>query len=139
MWDMYLHLYAHVHTCIYNNIALFVQMHTHIKQNPKAHTHANSPNDHATHTAPHISPAMYLIRRARSGRVRLQQRQHHLWPGLVLCCTVQRQASVLRKRRHRATSARHTRRQAGRQTVAPLLCAAHVVACVCVCMLQALS
>ena len=98
-----------MYICVYlfNNISMHKQMHTHMKQNPKAHTHGYSQNDHATHTAPHISPATYRIRRARSGRVRLQQRQHHLWPGLIRSCIMQRQLARLRKRRHRATSARH--------------------------------
>ena len=67
------------------------------------------------HTVHHISPATYpiFINRTRSERVCEQQRCHNLWPGLVGCSTMQRQLVWLRKRRQRATSARHTGRQVG--------------------------
>ena len=68
---------------------------------------------HASHAATRIRPATYRIKCARSGRVRFQQRCHHIWPGLPLRCMMQRQFSFLLKRRRRATSARHTGRQPG--------------------------
>jgi len=90
--------------------------HTHIQMHicePHCSTHAL-----AKHTVPNNSPATYIISLARSVRVCMQQRCHHLWPGLVRCGIMQRQHAavflpLLRKRGQRATSARYTGRQAG--------------------------
>ena len=75
------------------------------------HMHTHTYLNHRV--AQHISPATYPINPARSVRVCLQKRCHNLWPGLVGCSTMQRQLAVLRKRRQKATSARHTGRQVG--------------------------
>ena len=74
------------------------------------HMHTHTYLNHRV--AQHISTAAYPISRARSVRICVQQRCHHLWPGLVRCGMMQRQLAVLRKRRQRTTSARHTGRQA---------------------------
>jgi hypothetical protein len=92
-----------------------------------SHPHVSGPHS-STHavakqTAHHISSATYHISLARSTWVCFQQRCHHLWPGLLLCGTMQRQLVVLRRRRQRTTSARHTDRQAGTLVLPSILVA----------------
>ena len=55
---------------------------------------------------PHIRPAAYLVRNARSIGVCVYKRCHHLWPSLVPSGTMQRQSVVLQKKTQIATSAR---------------------------------
>jgi len=91
--------------------------HPHISE-PHSSTHAL-----AKHTPPHIRPATYLVSLACSVRVCVQQRCHHLWPGLFFCGIMQRQFVMLCKRRQNATSARHTGRQAGALVLPSILVA----------------
>ena len=65
-----------------------------IKLVKETHTHMHISDAHGSTQAlawntPYTSPATYLIRRARSVRVSVQQRCHHLWPGLVPCGIMQ--------------------------------------------------
>ena len=65
-----------------------------IKLVKETHTHMHISDAHgSTHAlawnTPYTSPTTYLISRARSVRVCVQQRCHYLWPGLLLCGIMQ--------------------------------------------------
>ena len=63
---------------------------THTPESTKTREYQLGPHVCNKHKLAPITPVTYIVRLARRGRVCVQQRCHHLLPGLLRCGTMQR-------------------------------------------------